>query len=114
MRDINTTENNTRIADHVLGLHQGKIMAKEVDEDAIPFDILKKYISYARSKIRPRLTQDAAEKLQSIYVEDRKKSVERRNPKGRCIPITVRQLEAIIRLSEALAKMKLSTEVTKD
>jgi len=35
VRDINTNENNTRIADHVLGLHQGKIMAKEVDEDAI-------------------------------------------------------------------------------
>jgi DNA replication licensing factor MCM5 len=28
VRDINTNENNTRIADHVLGLHQGKIMAK--------------------------------------------------------------------------------------
>ena len=35
VRDINTNKNNTRIADHVLGLHQGKIMAKEVDEDAI-------------------------------------------------------------------------------
>jgi DNA replication licensing factor MCM5 len=30
------------------------------------------------------------------------------------IPITVRQLEAIIRLSESLAKMKLGSEVTKD
>jgi len=60
VRDINTNENNTRIADHVLGLHQGKIMAKEVDEDAIEFNLLKKYISYARNKIKPRLTQEAA------------------------------------------------------
>ena len=68
VKDINTNENNARIADHVLGLHQGKKMNKEEDKDGIPFDKLKKYISYARSKIKPRLTQDAAEKLQGIYV----------------------------------------------
>ena len=77
--------------------------------------MLKKYISYARSKIRPRLTQDAAELLQGIYVEDRSKANEKKkNNGGSSIPITVRQLEAVIRLSESLSKMKLSTEVTKD
>lgn len=114
VRDINTTENNSRIADHVLGLHQGKIMTREADDDAIPFDILKKFISYARNKVKPRLTQEAAELLQSIYVEDRAKANEKRKNGGSTIPITVRQLEAVIRLSESLAKMKLSTEVTKD
>lgn len=109
VRDINTTENNTRIANHVLGLHQGKIMTKETDENAIPFDLLKKYISYARNKIRPRLTQDAAEKLQGLYVEDRQKALRKKTLRTNTIPITVRQLEAIIRLSEALSKMKLSS-----
>lgn len=98
----------------MLGLHQGKIVAKEVDEDAVPYDVLKKYISYARNKIKPRLTQDAAEKLQAIYVKDRQKAKEQRKNNNNSIPITVRQLEAIIRLSESLAKMKLSSEVTKN
>lgn len=88
-------------------------MTKETDENAIPFDLLKKYISYARNKIRPRLTQDAAEKLQGLYVEDRQKALRKKTLRTNTIPITVRQLEAIIRLSEALSKMKLSSEVTR-
>ena len=52
--------------------------------------------------------------LQGIYVEDRSKAQQRKNEKGSTIPITVRQLEAVIRLSEALTKMKLQTEVTKE
>lgn len=63
-----------------------------MDEDAIPFDQLKKYISYARSKIRPRLTKDAAEKLQGIYVEDRQKAKVQKKTNTNAIPITVRQL----------------------
>jgi DNA replication licensing factor MCM5 len=114
VRDINTNENNSRIADHVLGLHQGRIITQETNHDAIPQDILKKYISYGRSKIKPRLTQEAAELLQGIYVEDRSKANEKKMRGGSTIPITVRQLEAVIRLSEALTKMKLQTEVTKE
>ncbi len=75
---------------------------------------MKKYISYARNKVKPRLTQEAAELLQGIYVEDRSKANEKKMKGGSTIPITVRQLEAVIRLSEALTKMKLQTEVTKD
>lgn len=88
-------------------------MTKQVDEEnSIPFDLLKKYISYARSNIKPRLTSDAADKLQGIYVEDRQKAKEQKKVTSNTIPITVRQLEAIIRLSESLAKMKLSEKVT--
>lgn len=46
-----------------------------------------------------------------MYVEDRKKVADAKKSKKSHIPITVRQLEAIIRLSESLAKMKLSNEV---
>jgi len=73
-------------------LHQGKII-KNAETD-VPFEIMKKYIKYARTKINPRLTPIAADKLQNIYVIDRQKAKEQRllrNSKN-SIPITVRQL----------------------
>jgi DNA replication licensing factor MCM5 len=52
--------------------------------------------------------------LQSVYISDRQKSKDNKALTHNTIPITVRQLEAVIRLSEALAKMKLKNEVTGD
>ena len=46
-----------------------------------------------------------------MYVEDRRKSTDLKGTKSR-IPVTVRQLEAIIRLSEARAKAELSKEIS--
>jgi DNA replication licensing factor MCM5 len=111
VRDINTPENNARIASHVLGLHQGKINHNSTPE--ITFELLKKYVKYAKSKANPRLTVNAAEKLQEIYVSDRQKAYEHKKltQSKNTIPITVRQLEAVIRLSEALARMKLKSNV---
>lgn len=72
VKDINNDDANNRIAKHILDLHQGRI-SKQTDTD-IPFQILKKYIKYAKSKVNPRLSAIASEKLQEIYVEDRQKS----------------------------------------
>lgn len=58
VRDINTADSNERIASHILDIHQGKAI-KNVDS-AIPFEILKKYIKYAKTKIQPRLSPIAA------------------------------------------------------
>lgn len=56
----------------------------------------------------------ASEQLKNHYVSIREQVRRRETETGnqQTIPITVRQLEAIIRLSEALAKMSLSPEVT--
>lgn len=62
--------------------------------------MLKKYISFARNHCAPRLSHEACEKLQNLYVADRQKSKEHKTTSKHSIPITVRQLEAIIRLSE--------------
>ena len=49
-----------------------------------------------------------------MYVADRQRSSDNKKLVGRSnIPITVRQLEATIRLSEALARMKLKNEVSR-
>ena len=119
VRDINNNENNAKIAGHILDLHLGKTGAstrntrQTVHED-LPFETLKKYINYARSKCAPKLSHEASEKLQNLYLNDRQKSKEHRATSKNSIPITVRQLEAIIRLSEALAKIRLKDEVTSE
>ncbi len=111
VRDINTPETNSQVAGHILDLHQGKT-AKTTESD-VPFDLMKKYIKYARNRINPRLTATASEKLQAIYVKDRQKAKEQRQLRNskNTIPITVRQLEAVIRLSESIARMRLLSEV---
>lgn len=91
VRDINTTENNSMMADHILNIHQGKI-PKEAESQYINLDLLKKYIAYARTKIKPKLSQAAGDRIITIYLEDRKKADEERKKSQNRIPITVRQL----------------------
>ena len=99
VRDINNPETNERIASHILDIHQGKALKN--NDSVIPFDLLKKYIKYAKTKIDPRLSPKASENLISQYVTDRQKSKDQAKlqKKNSSIPITVRQLEAVIRLS---------------
>lgn len=67
-----------------------------------------------RARCGPRLTEEAAEKLKNRYVLMRNSSreVEEEGEKRLAIPITVRQLEAVVRISESLAKMALQPFVT--
>ncbi|XP_015587968.1 DNA helicase MCM8 isoform X2 [Cephus cinctus] len=75
--------------------------------DNIPQSILRKYISYARQYVRPKLSSAAAEVIKTFYFELRKKSQVLGS-----IQVFHRQLEALIRLTEARAKLELRTEAT--
>ena len=77
---------------------------------------MKKYVQYCRSKCFPRLSEEAGDVLASSYVrirdDVRRRSLESGDDNDQAvIPITVRQLEALVRLSESLAKMRLQEEV---
>lgn len=76
-------------------------------------EFLTSYISYARANIHPQITQPAADALVRSYVAMRKLGEDIRASERR-ITATTRQLESMIRLSEAHAKMRLSSEVTED
>lgn len=78
-----------------------------------PIEFLTSYISYARSIIQPKITQPAADALVKAYVAMRALGADVRAADRR-ITATTRQLESMIRLSEAHAKMRLSEEVTAD
>ena len=67
-------------------------------------------------KCTPKISNEAAQLLQNYYIKDRRdvKNNKTSSKKKNSIPVTVRQLEAIIRLSEAIAKMGLCTVVTQN
>ncbi|KAJ4462515.1 putative DNA replication licensing factor mcm4 [Paratrimastix pyriformis] len=75
--------------------------------DLIPTDLLTDYISYARAKVFPVLTDEAVNELVACYGEMRKMGGANRNT----VTATPRQLESIIRLSEAHARMRFSAKV---
>lgn len=81
---------------------------KEEQDGEISLKVLRKYACYAKSKCTPRLSEEAAHMLQNMFVTDRAASKDQRiSKKTNGIPITVRQLEAIVRISEAIAKIHL-------
>jgi len=107
VRDIRDEKHDKLLANHVIQLHRGGAMEVE-EEGEISLADLKQYIAYARAKCFPRLTPEAGARLQNYYVADRAKIHKDKN----AFPITVRQLEALIRLSEAIAKISLCSQVT--
>ncbi|KAJ5765155.1 hypothetical protein N7520_004714 [Penicillium odoratum] len=114
VRDDHERGRDERIARHVMGVHMGGRGVQEQVEAEIPVDQMKRYISYCRSRCAPRLSPEAAEKLSSYFVSIRKqvhRSEIESNTKS-SIPITVRQLEAIVRITESLAKLSLSPIAT--
>lgn len=89
-------------------------MSTEAQEGEIDLITFKKFVHFCRLNSGPRLSPEAGEKLKSRYVLMRSGNHEQEKAadKRLAIPITVRQLEAIIRISESLAKMQLQPFVT--
>ena len=104
IRDEPDPEKDEALAEHILRLHQLHAPPQGVP---IPPDTLRKYIWYAK-QIQPRLTEQAMQRLKEFYLTMRKAS----QSEGAGIAITPRQLETLIRLAEARARMHLRQQVT--
>ncbi|XP_040905949.1 DNA helicase MCM8 [Toxotes jaculatrix] len=76
--------------------------------DPIPACLLRKYISYARQYVHPSLSPEAAQTLQDFYLSLRSQA-----HSADATPITTRQLESLIRLTEARARLDLRETATK-
>ena len=113
------------ITDHILMAHQrgqarmypagANVDGINVDEiisrsDLIKpiytIEMLRKYVAYSK-RLTPIMTDEAKAIVQDSYLRIRKMG-----NGGNSVPITARQLEAFVRLSEASARMRLSTTVT--
>jgi len=113
VRDIREENADKQIASHIVNLHTfGRSQFSDDSNADVSLEDLRKYITYAKMKVFPRITEEAGHLLQDLYVSDRKLSKEQKiSKKSTGIPITVRQLEAIIRLSEAIARIHLQSVV---
>ena len=96
------------IATHVLLEHQ-----RPREKSSIEPALFRKYIAYSKQKIFPVLTDDAIDEIRNFYVNLRNAPASIEEP-IKPIPISARQLEALIRLSEAAARARLSEKVTKE
>ena len=76
----------------------------------IPKDLLKKYIKHARRTCFPVLTDEAKEKIKDFYLKLRGQY----DSEDAIISILARNLDALVRLSEAYAKMSLRDKVSKE
>lgn len=115
IKDEHNEQRDISIAHHVMNIHTGRTYLNETRGDGdgneeIPIEKMKRYITYCRSRCAPRLSSEAAEKLSSHFVTIRHQLLinELESREKSSIPITIRQLEAIIRISESLAKLELS------
>lgn len=106
----------------------------EIVEDASPFEkshpvlrsssgqslqilktsFLKKYVHYAKSRMKPQITEEASDFIVEMYAELREKAQSMsENKRSRSFPVTPRTLEALIRLATAHAKARLSLRIEK-
>ena len=114
IRDVPDQVRDRRLASRILASHleveTGAEGARNASSAGAPFtpELLKKYIAYARRNIRPVLTPEALATLEDYYVRVRRQGEEPNAP----VPITARQLEALVRLSEAGARARLSATVS--
>ncbi|KMU72833.1 DNA replication licensing factor mcm4 [Coccidioides immitis RMSCC 3703] len=104
-------QNDRRLAKHLVGMYLEDTPENASTEEILPVEFLTSYITYAKANISPRLTPAAGEALTNAYVEMRKLGDDIRSAERR-ITATTRQLESMIRLAEAHARMRLSEEVT--
>ncbi|KFX85986.1 hypothetical protein V490_09285 [Pseudogymnoascus sp. VKM F-3557] len=88
-------------------LTTGRGANKKVEVLSIPF--IKKYIQYAKSRVKPALDQEANDRIVDIYVSLRNDDMAGNQRKTS--PMTVRTLETLIRLATAHAKSRLSPRV---
>lgn len=110
VRDVRDPDRDFNLARHLAGLHKGEVTQDPQGE--IPVAELRKYLAYCRSRCEPRIGNEASEVLANHYINIRKSMKEDRDAgRDNGIPITVRQLEAIVRMSESLAKMEMKEDV---
>lgn len=121
LTDTPSRDTDTKLADHIIRAHRvGEIMKEreaagaedeEIEDErmfapVVEKELMRKYVTYAKSRVFPKLSSEAMEMIRREYVDTRSTN----GAEG--IPITARQLESIIRMSEASAKARLSDTVT--
>ncbi|MEM0472510.1 MAG: minichromosome maintenance protein MCM [Sulfolobales archaeon] len=107
LKDQPSLEEDRQLAEHITSAHTS------FEDVKAPIDpgLLRKYIIYARRNVKPKLSEEARKMIADFFVEMRRAAAENKEAP---IAITARQLEALIRLTEAHARMRLSSIATEE
>ena len=101
IRDTPEREKDSRIAGHILEIHRD---VEHAAQPAIEMDLFRKYLAYAK-QIEPKLTIEVINALRDYYMKMRNVDSEG------MITVTPRQLEGLIRLATARARLLLQDNV---
>ena len=101
IRDMPEREKDSRIAGHILEIHRD---VEHAAQPAIEMDLFRKYLAYAK-QIEPKLTIEVINALRDYYMKMRNVDSEG------MITVTPRQLEGLIRLATARARLLLQDNV---
>ena len=104
VKDEPDKEKDNALANQILSNHR----EPEEQDAEIDKQQLRRYVAYAKKNVRPDLTQEASDKIQEFYVSMRSSGDED------SVPITARQLEAMVRIAEASARAQLKDEVEEE
>ncbi len=105
IKDVPDQIKDEKMASFILQLHKNNVEKPEIETK-----LLRKYFAYSRQNIFPTLTDEAIDELRDYYLKMRASA----SGAGiKSIPISARQLEGLVRLSEASARLRLSNKVTK-
>jgi len=104
VRDIPSKERDRNIAQHILDLHKPTGVETR---SLIDVDMLTKYLAFAK-RIDPILTKEAEEKILEYYMKMRNVDSED------MITVTPRQLEGLIRLATARARLMMKDQVEEE
>ncbi len=104
LRDVPNKESDSKMSHHILEIHRRGVSPVEAQVDV---ELLRKYVSFAKG-IKPVLSNEAAKQLSDFYLAMRAAS----ETEGSPVAITARQLESLVRISEARARVALRKEVT--
>ena len=129
MMDRPNEEMDTKTAKHILETHYaGEILARvknigkveegekehfgeamRIMEPAVQGDLLRKYVAWSKRNVFPVMSEEAKNKFLEFYIGLRRQGYDDEEAP---VPVTARQLEALIRLGEAKARTRLSDKVT--
>ncbi|MBN1357523.1 minichromosome maintenance protein MCM, partial [Candidatus Bathyarchaeota archaeon] len=104
LRDVPDKNADAKMSEHILEIHRRGISPVEAQVEA---DLMRKYVSYAKA-IKPVLSKDALKRLSEFYLAMRSAS----ETEGSPVAITARQLESLVRIAEARARVALKKEVS--
>jgi replicative DNA helicase Mcm len=129
MMDRPNEEMDMKTAEHIIETHYaGELLARSKNigkveegekehfekamqtmEPAVPGELLRKYVAWSKRNVVPVMTEEAHNKFLDFYIGLRRQGYEDEEAP---VPVTARQLEALIRLGEARARARLSDKIT--